>query len=400
MADHLVLYCKVHQPLPLRLPAEPVPEGAGAEDLEAHLFDLAAAESAFRDVVAPAYQVALDALGSLAEHGVALSVGAPEGMVRLADRWAPSVVASLRRVLRSPGVDVVCAEPTESLLFHFDVGEFGRRMRGARGRLVEFARSRVAAAEVSGFSLNQEVYFTLGRLGFEAVAADDGAYAFRGHHPGHPSSWGGGPVTLYRMSWLSEELGFRLREGPRGEVRMADAIARAPGSFALVSFHIDDLAFGAHGPAHGAEVIGGLAEACRGRGVELVTMSTAGARARATALEESPPTITSTAGGSIEELARDGWWERLLFGRMQQAYQMASLARSAGVKAAVEWLLQRANLAVAGWAEAPAARPPTYWRGKWWEQRRSHGDTAAQVLAVLDNFIRAAARDSAQEAHR
>jgi len=390
MADALVLYGRIHQPLPLLLPGRAIPARASAHEVESCLFDTVAAEEAFGDIIAPAYEPALAAAQSLAEQGLALSVSVSTGFLELARRWAPSLVDLVERFLREPGVETICAEPMESLLFSFDIAEFIRRMTTARESLAERVGRPISAAEVSGFCLNHEIYHALQRVGLKVVLAADGAHADRQHHPGHPAHWGGGPTVLHRLTWLSDELSYRLQGGPPEPDAMADTVAALPGMAALITFNFDDFALGAGGVAHAAAVLRGLAAACWERGVDSVTASTAAAWAEPRAIEEPPPTFTDTAGGSIETLGHDGWWERLLFGRMQQLYQMLCLVPDPDVNEVGHWMLQRANLEVPRWVADEAPRPVTYWRGLWWELDRTHEDTAAQVLAIYDNFIRAA----------
>ncbi len=390
MADALVLCCRMHQPLPLRLPAQLIPPRASAADLESCLFDTRGAEQVFRDTIAPAYEPALAEARSLAQRGVPISVSVSTGFLELANRWAPSLVHLTGLLLREPGAEPICAEPTAGLLFSFDIAEFMECMAEARASLGRRARRPVSTAEVSGLCLNHEVYHALYRVGFAGVLSAGVGYALRGHHPCRPARWGEGPVVLHRLTWLSEELAYRLRGGSAEPERMADTLAELPGTTALITFDFDDFAFGARGVEHGASVIGGLAAACERRGICLAAASTAAAGAGAGALQEPPPTVTEGDGLSVEALGRDGWWERLVFGRMQQLYQMLRLVPDAKVRAVGRWMLQRTNLELPRWAANGAARPPTYWRGLWWELDHTQEDTATQVLALYDNFIGAA----------
>jgi len=390
MARTLVIYCKVHQPLPLRLPATEVPPKARPEDLEHCLFNLPEAEHAFRELVAPSYRPALDALNSLAEQGISLSVGVSSGFLRLAGRWAPSLLAPMQSLMCQPNVEAVCEEPTDGLLSSFDIAEFMCQMGEACTAIEALGGARVVAAEVNGFSLSKAVYHALARLGFNVVLAETAHDTPRGHQPGYPARWGEGPVVLHRLRWLSEEFAYRLRGGPPEPERMADTVTAVPGEVAVLTFDLDALALGGRGVAHGAAVIASLAAACEARHVDLLTTSPARERALPHVVDEPPPTLTTGMGIAVERFGRDGWWERLLFGRMQRAYQMIRLIEDAGIRDVGVWLLQRANLELPGWAAEEAARPATYRWSHWWEQPRSHDETATQVLAAYDNFIRVA----------
>jgi hypothetical protein len=391
MANAMVLYCAVHQPLPLRLPALPAPPGVTAADLERCLFDTATAEQTFSDFIVPAYAAALPALASLAERRIPLSLAIPDGFIELVRRWGPGLLKPIRRALRAPLIDAVCAEPVDGLLFAFDIQEFAERMAEARARLAEWTGKPVVTAEVSGFCLNHELYWALGQAGFGTVLAASERYVGTGHHPCHPSAWGDGPVLLHRLTWLSDELANRLRTGPGEPERMADTVAGLPGESALVTFRFDDIAFSSAGWAGALDQLAAFAAACERRGVDLLTASEAGARVAAEAVQSAPPTLTDDVDIGIEGLWRDGWWERLIFGRMQQAAQMTSLIPDHAMRSLGRWLLQRANLLAPRWAVHHAERPATYWRGLWWEQPHSYDETASQVVGAFDTFIRAAA---------
>ena len=403
MAATLVLYTCIHQPLPLRLPAQPIPpgairqahgapslsRGAGADDLERCLYDLRAAEEAFREVIAPAYLPALEALRARAEQGLPISIGVSEAFLELARRWSPELLRPLRQLLRAPAVEAVAVEPRGSLLFAFDLPGFMRAMGDACERLAHFAGRAPRAAEVSGFCLNHELYHALARLGFWAIAAGGEAQARGGHHPAHPSRWGG-PIVLYRLDWLSDELRFQLRGGCTDPARLAETAAGIPGEAALVHFEFDDLAFGP-GAAGGADLLAAMAAACAERGVEPFTLTRAARRFERRAVISPPPTTTGMAGVSIEDLVGDGWTERLIFGRMQQAYQLSRLLGNPALRGVAGWLLQRIHLDLPALCAGRGGLPPSHQRAHWWRENPGYDATTGQILAVYDNFIRATA---------
>lgn len=382
MAGVLVLHAKVRQGLPLRLPPQPAPRGVSAADLESRLFDLDGARRAYAEVIGPAQRRAVEALGELVEAGAALSLAVSVGGLDLMRRWVPGLSDPLLGLLRQPGLEVVCGEPHEALVFAFDISRFGRHMSWARARLERIAGRPIKAAEVSGYCLNHEIYHALARLGFGVVLASSERHAADGRHLGRPTRWGEGPVALYRMTWLSEELGWALRGGEVAPQRMAETVAGAPGEVALVTFELDDVAFSRRGPAGAAGLLRALAEECTGRGVELLTVPEAAARGRV--VEAAPPLWTVGEGLPVEQGWRDGWWEGLIFGRMQQAYAMARLAGQARLTRLADWLLQRDNLTPRGWAGVTSVLPGGAVR------LRGHDETAAEVVAVYDNFVRAA----------
>jgi len=390
VAEAFVLYTAIHEPVPLRLPSVPPPAAARPEDLERCIFDLRAAELAFREVIGPAYGPALRETCALAERGVSLSVSVSAAFMEMSRRWSPELVRPTRRLLRAACVEPVASDPQGGLLFAFDIERFMRNLARAREALGRLARRPVTAAEVSGFCLNHEIYHAFRQLGFAAAAAEGEDRATQGRHPCHLARWGEGPLIAYRLQWLSDELRYQLRSGGHDPGKLAHTIASLPGEVALVSFDFDSLAFGTGGAARAAGLLGALAEACIERECEPLNLSEAALRFAARAVEHAPPVTTVVSGLSTEDLGRDGWVERLLFGRMQQAYQISRLVEGRGVRRVGELLLQRTNLSLPRLAVDGEGRPPSYWRTRWWQTNPSYDDTAEQTLAVYDNFIRAA----------
>jgi len=389
VADSLVLYTAIHQPLPLRMPAIPMPLGAEPEDVERCIFDLRAAEEAFREVVGPTYGPALHELAVIAEEGTPLSVSVADGFLEMSGRWCRELIGPTGQLLRAPSVEPVVTDPKYGFLFAFDIGRFVEVMEEARARAVLFADRPIRSTEVSGFCINHELYHSVGRLGFAAIAAEGDAGVTRGRHPGHLVRFGEGPIVIHRMQWLSDEFDYRLRAGAYDPEKMADVAAGLPGEAALISFDFDSLAFAAGGPASGARFLSSLARACLARGVKPLTISEAAFGFAARAAEQAPPLATAMSGLSPEEARENGSVERAIFDRMLQAYEMARLAHRPEVLGICDWLLQRTNVSVPGMAADTEGRPLTYWRAGWWRSDRNYEDTAKQVLAAYDNFIQA-----------
>jgi len=387
VAEAFTLYAVIHTPLPLRLPTVKAQPGTVSENLERCLFDLPAAELAFREVIGPAYHRALGELAATAAAGTPLSLSVSGGFLAMSRRWSAELEPAVGGLLREPGVEPVACEPHRGLLFAFDIDRFGHSMGQARDELALLAQRPVAAAQVSGFALNHEIYHTLGRLGFSAVLAESDPRVTDGRGPGHLGRYGDGPVVLHRLQWLSDELRYRLRAGEGEAASMAETIARTPGEVALVSFDFDALAFGPEGAAPLTE----LTEACVALGVEPIAVGEAAARFSRRAVEYPPPALTVMSDPCIEDLGRDGWAEGLIFGRMQQAYVLSQLIQDAEVRSLADWLLQQVNLSLPRLAgESPQERPPSFWRAQWWARSPSYDEVAREVLAAYDNFVRAA----------
>jgi hypothetical protein len=364
------------------------------------LLDLHAAQMAFQDLIGPAFAEAATQLTELAAQGVSVSVSVSGGFLEMGRRWAPELTGHIARLLRSGNTEPVVTDPAGGIVFAFDIHRFMRTVAAARHDLAELAGQPVRAVEISGFSTNHEIYHTLARLNLTTVIVEGASRVSSGRQPARLSRFGRGPLVAQRLQWLSDELRYHLRVGDSNCSRMCDTIARIPGDVAVVHFQFDSLAFGADAPGRGIETLATLAQGCADRGVPHLTISAATDMLAARAAEHAPPTLTATSGPAVEELAGDGWTERLIFGRMQQAYHTGRLAGGHWDAGIGEWLLQGVNLSLPSLAADPDGRPPTYWPAHWWASDPSYTDTAEQVVALYDVFIRSAALHVGKGAER
>jgi hypothetical protein len=318
-------------------------------------------------------------------------------MLDMIQRWAPELTSHVGRLLRSSNVESVASDPVDGLLFAFDVHGFMRAVEAAARRLAEMAGQPIRAAEISGFSINHEIYHALARLEMAAIIVEGASRVSNGRHPARLSRYGNGPLVAKRLQWLSNEFQYQLRAGQRDCSRVCDTVARIPGDAAVVSFPFGSLAFGCEAPGRGVEILATLARGCAERGIQNLTISTAAEASAARAANYPPPTLTATSGPAIEEMVGDGWTQRLLFGRMQQAYHISRLAGGHWADGTGKWLLQRTNLSLPELAVDPGRRPPTYWPAQWWISNPGYDATTHEVLALYDNFVGSASLDVRSE---
>ena len=128
MARDVVVYLVVHQPRRLRLPAQPIPIDASAEEIEEALFDEPLNERYFRQVARRCYWPATKLFADLVDRGFKLNVGFSFSFLRQAQIWDPDLLALYRRLVARPGVELIGVEPYHSFLFLADLPRFVARM--------------------------------------------------------------------------------------------------------------------------------------------------------------------------------------------------------------------------------------------------------------------------------
>src|SRR5215472_14609974 len=74
MATQVVIYTVVHQPRRVKLPAQPIPEGASLADIERCIFDERMNERYFRKVANTCYYPATERFLQLVRAGMKLSI--------------------------------------------------------------------------------------------------------------------------------------------------------------------------------------------------------------------------------------------------------------------------------------------------------------------------------------
>ena len=96
MATEIVIYTVVHQPRRIKLPAQPIPDGASAEDIVRCVFDERMNERYFRKVANTCYYPATEMWLRLVNRGVKLAIGFSVSF--LEEMWA----RNLANIMMSP----------------------------------------------------------------------------------------------------------------------------------------------------------------------------------------------------------------------------------------------------------------------------------------------------------
>src|SRR5215468_4637126 len=102
MARDIVIYLVVHQPRRLKLPAQSIPVGASARDIERCVFDPGLDEHYFRKVARTCYWPATEQFLDLVQKGLRLNLGLSLSFVRQAQAWDPELLALFARLIAEP----------------------------------------------------------------------------------------------------------------------------------------------------------------------------------------------------------------------------------------------------------------------------------------------------------
>ncbi|HZT99441.1 MAG TPA: hypothetical protein VFA10_07270, partial [Ktedonobacteraceae bacterium] len=129
MVADLAIYTVVHQPRRLKLPAQPIPRGATAEDIAHCLFDERMNERYFVKVAQYSYYPAARMFLELVRQGMKLAIGFSLSFVRQARAWDPQLLDLFRELVAEQNVELIGVEPYHSFLFLLDLPTFVQRMR-------------------------------------------------------------------------------------------------------------------------------------------------------------------------------------------------------------------------------------------------------------------------------
>lgn len=395
MARDVVIYLVVHQPRRLKLPAQPIPPGATAPDLERCLFDTALDEQYFRKVARTCYWPATELFLDLADNGLKLNLGLSLSFVRQAQMWDPDLLVLFRRLLAHPGIELIGVEPYHSFLFLLDLPAFMTRMRWMRGALADIFGPSPRVTDTTELCMSDGIALALAEAGFAGGFVD-----------GRPSVMGWRePTFLYRASprlallarhhRLSDDVGYRFSDRTwSGWPLLADTYAgwlsAAAGDLVVLGWDYET--FGEH---HAAET--GIfdfvrhlpAEVLARRG-RFLTASEAlavyGGRSHHLPLPAFP---ASWAGSGDLGFFLGNAAQQAVFQLMLHAYNKARLTHDRDIVDLALWLLQSDHLHLIQWfgRHGAEAEVSVYFTPReWW---RLGGDgIVREIQQVYLNFIR------------
>jgi alpha-amylase len=396
VAESLVVYTVVHQPHRLKLPAQPIPDGASPPDIERCLFDRALDERYFRRVAERCYRPAAATFRRLVDRGFRLCVGFSGSALEQMARWDRPLLEEFRDLVRQPGVELVGVEPEHSFLFYLDVRRFVREMRAFRARLERDFGAPVHVSDTTEMCMSDDLYFALHRAGFAGGFVDGRPWVMGWRRPTHLYHHGLDLFLLCRHTELSDDVGYRFSNRswsgwPLLAPRYADWIAEAAGDLVFVGWDFET--FGEHHWRDSGifDFLEALPAELQRRGVRTLTASEAIARYRPRAYDLPLPAFAATwAGDGGMGFFLGNSVQQAIFQLMHHAYNKALLSGDPRLVDLAVKLAQSDVLHMTQWygrsgdqAEVSAYFTPQ----EWWSLGPDR--IVWEMQQVYKNFIRA-----------
>lgn len=411
MVVDVALYTPVHLPRRLKLPAQPIPQGASLEDIAHCLFDERLNERCFRQVAHACYYPAAHLFLELVRRQeLRLTLGFTLSFVYQAQRWDPALLDLFRELAAEEGVEIVGADPYYGMHCLIDLPAFSRRLGWMAGEIERLFGKRPAVTDTTAMGMSAGIYHALATAGFRGAFAQNSArvlqwrssnylYRYERRQPaafgvnvssrarrvGAPASKrdrceaspaGGplcahGPCLLVPHRELSADVGLRFSNpGWSGYPLYADVyarwVARAQGDFVLLGWDFETFG-GQHATSSGIfEFLRALPGELRGQGV---TIRTAGELIDSYADERvyhlPLPAQLHTFADSYDSDNISGYGpQRDIFQLMRDIYDLARLTRNPAVLDLASWLTQLDHLRLLEWPGSQLAEymvPREWW---------------------------------------
>jgi len=391
-----VIYAVVHQPRRLKLPAQPIPKGAGSRDIERCLFDDQLNEEYFHKVATYCYYPASEMFLELADRGLKFSIGFSVSVLRQADAWDKKLFDLFRQLAAHPNVELVNVEPYHSFLPLLDLPMFAKRMAWSRDNLEKVLGKRPKVTDTTEMLMSDAIYHALDGLGFSGAFLDGRPWVLEWREPTHLYHKGKDMMLLARHYELSDDVGYRFsNKGWWGYPLLADAYAHwlreTWGDFVVLAWDYET--FGEHHSRDTGifEFMQQLPEELSKRHIVTLTPSEAIAKYRERSFHLPLPQFPCTwagQGGMEFFLGNDA--QQAVFQLMLQAYNKALLTKNRRLIDIALWLIQSDNLHLIQWfgrwgsdAEVSAYFTPR----EWWKLGPS--GIVWEMQQVYKNFIQA-----------
>lgn len=398
MAKHVVVYTVVHQPHRLKLPAQPIPEGAGPADIERCLFDEAMDQRYLAQVGRKCYGPATALFRDLVGQGFKLSIGFSESLLDQLAQWDRPLLEGFKDLVHQPGVELVGVEPEHSFIFYLDVHRYVRGMRAYRKRLEQGFGVSVSVSDTTEMFMGPDLYFALARAGFRAGLMDGRPWVMQWRRSTHLYHHGLPTYLLARHTELSDDVGYRFSDRawsgwPLMASTYADWIAAAAGDFVFVGWDFET--FGEH---HWADTgifdfMRALPGELKRRGVDFLTVSEAVEQFTDRSHHLPLPAFNSTwAGDGGVGFFLGNSVQQSLFQLMHHAYNQALLTDDSRLVNLAVKLTQSDVLHLTQWfgrADDQAAVSAYFTPREWWSL--GPNGIVWEVQEVYKNFIRACA---------
>jgi alpha-amylase len=396
MTRNLVIYTVVHQPRRIKLPAQPIPQGASIKDITHCLFDEAMNERYFHKVATHCYYPATEAFLELVRQGFKLSIGFSISFLRQAEAWDPALLDRFKALVAEPNVELVGVEPYHSFLFLFDLPLLIQRMRWMQTEMERFFGRRPRITDTTEMCMSATIYDALEQAGFTGALLDGRPWVMGWRESTHLYHYSGDLKLLPRHLELSDDVGYRFsnRSWDRWPL-FADTYAHwlreAWGDFALIGWDYET--FGEHHRRDSGifEFLRRLPEELQRRGAQLHTPSEIIAMLEGESFHLPLSGFPSTwAGSGGMEFFLGNSAQQAIFQLMLQAYGLAKLTENPELLDLAFWLAQSDNLHLIQWfgrSDAEAEVSAYFTPREWWDL----GPTGIihEQQQVYLNFLRA-----------
>ena len=376
MATEVVIYTVVHQPRRLKLPAQPIPDGANVADIVRCVFDEDMNERYFRKVARTCYHPATERFLQLVDAGMKLSIGLSLSFIRQAQAWDPALLDRFRELVRHPNCELVGVEPYHSVLFLLDAPLFVQRMRAMRGELERLFGVRLRVTDTTEMCMSAGLYDAIDETGFEAGMLDGRQWVLGWREPTHLYHYGGRARLFCRHTNLSDDVGYRFSNRswpgyPLYADRYAGWLRETWGDFVLLGWDFET--FGEHQSAGSGifEFLEHLPDELARRGAGLLMPSEALDRFGEGAYHLPLPVFPTTwAGNGSLDFFLGNAAQQALLQLMIHTFSVARLTGDPELLDLALWLAQSDNLHLIQWfgRSGPETEVSAYFTPEeWWK---------------------------------
>ncbi len=190
MVADLAVYTLVHQPRRLKLPAQPIPRGASAEEIAYCLFDERLNERYFHSIAQTSYYPGVRLFLDLVKQGFKLSIGFSLSFIRQAMAWDCQLLDLFRELVAHDNVEIVGVEPYYSFLFLLDLPAFVESMRQMANDLETIFHKRPVVTDTANMAMSAQIYNAIDIAGFKGALMDGHAQTLAWRAPTHLYRYG------------------------------------------------------------------------------------------------------------------------------------------------------------------------------------------------------------------
>lgn len=396
MAKHLSIYTIVHQPRRLKLPAQPIPQGANVLDIARSLFDEELNKRYFHKVATYCYYPATEMFLNLSQQGFKMAIGFSESFLRQAQAWDKKLLGLFQELVKQPSVELINVEPYHSFLPLIDLDRFQKRMVLAQNNAEYIFGKRPEVTDTTEMMMSDGIYHALSGAGFKGAFFDGREWVLGWRDPTHLYHQGKDLMLMPRHYYLSDDVGYRFSNREWwGYPLLADAYAHwireARGDFVFLAWDYET--FGEHHSKDTGifDFMRFLPEELAKRNLTLLTPTEIIETYRAQSFHIPIPVYPCTwAGNGGMEFFLGNGVQQSLFHLMLSAYNKARLTKNPEVIDLALWLTQSDNLHLVQWfgrwgseAEVSAYFTPD----EWWQL--GPDGIVTEMQQVYKNFIRA-----------